>query len=211
MKTFNSLSSLFDFVNLCANCGSERKIEPNIGPDFSFKLQNFHIKESSLTFNCIYNLSFDEILTNSYDVKFIVNLKDNSYHREIVNDTHLDPDMKNNILEEIDATDCWFGFNCSCVHDCKLHHTATIDIQFDSSDFTIKNIGIESDEIWLTETENKYFVDSWPQENQTYTAKIFEHLGDYRHKTLVKIPYVPVQFSTVKDNIKKIRLLLTFS
>lgn len=203
MKSLNSIQELWSYCLFCPICQDiTRDMQVSVGPDDVFTLSSFEKNNHILTLHTCFRVK-----KLKYNIKYDINCLDSSFIADIS-----DPIPSDKVVEGSKLPYFYFYIRSNC-QICDASHSNGTDLELDLGTRVIKNIGVETDGIYLLKEKTKYHISMEYDNGKMIISKCFEDengelLDDNKP---FSFPIINFDFSDTKRVVRRIKTLLVFS
>lgn len=205
MKLFNTIQELWDYCKYCPICTRNcREVIVSVGPDFSFILISHSKNDTNLVLQCTYKRKGD-----IYNVDYQINCIDNTFHITEPKVVQLANDIAK--PEKVKEAYFYFFIEGLC-NECNGSSANSQDLEFDLEDGTISNMGLERENFYLFETEEKFHITPIHDRNVMLVSRLYQNgeVGFSESKT-IELPIVKLDLSDQAKTVNKLKTLILFS
>lgn len=193
-KTFKTLQELWSYCLWCPVCLDIcREVDVSVGPD-DFEVVSFEKENEFLTIRAKYKKD-----KKSIPITHIINCVSNVFSIDCAS-----PELRNFY---------WYFYVQSDCRKCNNTYTNSTDLELDTKNKKICDIGVEREGIYLLSTKDKYHVTMSHDTNRMLVSKCSEDKDGMivDNIKVCTLPIVDIDFSKPRKAANKIKTLIVFS
>jgi hypothetical protein len=207
-KSFDTVQKLWSYCLWCPVClDTCRKVHVLDGPDNTFEVTDFSKENEILTVRSLHKTGKFKARPQNLGVK-VEKLKYITHTINCVNNTFTVEADDPELLKMY-----WFFFIQSDCEKCNSSYANGTDMELNTANNTIFNIGAEREGIYLLSKKEKYHVTMAYDSNAMLVSKCFEDKDGsiIDDSKVCQLPIVNIDFSKLNKAINKIKTMLVFS
>jgi hypothetical protein len=212
MKILNTIQKLWNYCLFCPICqDSCRTIRISVGPDRTFEFLSFKKGEHILDVSCLYKKNFYK-----YQVDYLIDCDNNIFKVNVFEVPNIDarfhnPEKVRDVASLIKEAYFFFHIESDCVV-CGCSQTHGLDLEFDTIEKTISNIGLERESIFLMKNTDKFHITLIYDSNIMLVSRLIKSEGPIEEDSkALELPLVNFDFTNIDKVISKIKTFILFS